>query len=335
MDKRFQVFISSTYSDLKEERSLVMRTIMSLNCIPAGMELFPAFDAEQLEFIKRVIDDCDYYILIVGGRYGSLTDEGISYTEKEFDYAKQKGLPILAFLHNDLDSIPLGKSEKDPIQRERLNQFREKVATGRLIQFWNTAEDLSGKVATSLSLTIMQSPAVGWVRANLQSTAESLQQENQLRKEVAELKDYVLKLEREKSEALALKELASLDAEFTIRYSHVCWSSISHHDIHSNGELIITWGNLFAAISPRLMDSPNEEKVRSIICNIVGEFKGITGGKISINKSDFDTIKIQLIALELVSTPYLKTVRGGMALFWQLTSKGRTLMMQLRTIHRM
>ena len=332
MDKRFQVFISSTYSDLKEERSQVMRVIMSLNCIPAGMELFPASNAEQFEFIKRVIDDCDYYILVVGGRYGSLTEEGISYTEKEFDYAKQKGLPILAFLHNDLESIPLGKSEKDPVKRERLNQFREKVATGRLIQFWDTADELSGKVATSLSLTIMQSPAVGWVRANLQSTVESLQQENQLRKEVAELKEYIFKLEKEKSDALALKDLASLDAEYSIRYSHVRWSSISHQDIHSNGELKISWGNLFAAISPRLMDSPNEERVRSIICSIVGEYNGITTGKITIDKRDFDTIKIQLIALELVTTPYLKTVGGGMALFWQLTSKGQKLMMKLRTI---
>lgn len=81
MDKRYQVFISSTYADLKEERSKVMQTIMSLNCIPAGMELFPASNDEQFEFIKRVIDDCDYYILIVGGRYGSLSEDGISYTE--------------------------------------------------------------------------------------------------------------------------------------------------------------------------------------------------------------------------------------------------------------
>ena len=79
MDKRYQVFISSTYADLREERSKVMQTIMSLNCIPAGMELFPASNAELFEFIKRIIDDCDYYILIVWGRYGSLSEDGISY----------------------------------------------------------------------------------------------------------------------------------------------------------------------------------------------------------------------------------------------------------------
>lgn len=91
MDKRYQIFISSTFSDLKEERNKVMQTIMSLDCIPAGMELFPAMDEEQFEFIKRVIDDCDYYLLIVGARYGSMDDNGVSYTEKEYDYAKEKG----------------------------------------------------------------------------------------------------------------------------------------------------------------------------------------------------------------------------------------------------
>ena len=75
MDKRYQVFISSTCADLKEERRAVIQTVIQLNCIPAGMELFPAADEEQLAFIKRVIDDCDYYLLIIGGRYGSV-DEG-------------------------------------------------------------------------------------------------------------------------------------------------------------------------------------------------------------------------------------------------------------------
>ena len=48
MDKRYQVFISSTYSDLKEERGKVMQTVMSLDCIPAGMEFFTAIDSEQI-----------------------------------------------------------------------------------------------------------------------------------------------------------------------------------------------------------------------------------------------------------------------------------------------
>ena len=59
MNKRYQVFISSTYADLKDERSKVIQTIMELDCIPAGMELFPAIDNEHFDFIKKSIDDCD------------------------------------------------------------------------------------------------------------------------------------------------------------------------------------------------------------------------------------------------------------------------------------
>jgi Domain of unknown function (DUF4062) len=80
--KRFQVFVSSTYKDLVDERSAIFDTLMKLDCIPAGMESFPAFDEEQLEYIKRIIDDSDYYVLIIAGRYGSLTEGGISFTEK-------------------------------------------------------------------------------------------------------------------------------------------------------------------------------------------------------------------------------------------------------------
>jgi hypothetical protein len=57
MEKRYQVFVSSTFVDLKDERQKVMQTLMKMDCIPAGMELFPATDEEQFEFIKRIIDD--------------------------------------------------------------------------------------------------------------------------------------------------------------------------------------------------------------------------------------------------------------------------------------
>src|SRR6266849_1019042 len=99
MDKVYQVFVSSTYSDLQVERKHVSETLAKAGYIPAGMELFPATDQQQLEFIKRVIDRCDYYVVIVGGRYGSLADEKISFTEMEYEYARQRGIPVLAFLH--------------------------------------------------------------------------------------------------------------------------------------------------------------------------------------------------------------------------------------------
>ncbi len=86
MEKRYQVFVSSTFRDLELERQEVMHALLELDCMPSGMELFPAANETQWNLIKKVIDDCDYYVLILGGRYGSIGPEGISYTEMEYRY---------------------------------------------------------------------------------------------------------------------------------------------------------------------------------------------------------------------------------------------------------
>lgn len=174
MEKRYQIFISSTYSDLKEERTKVMQTIMSLDCIPAGMELFPAMDEEQFEFIKRIIDGCDYYLLIVGARYGSMDENGVSYTEKEYDYAVANGIPVMAFLHNDISSILVNKADISDDLRRKLSNFRQKVETGRLVQYWRNADDLNAKVAVSLPKTIKMFPRTGWVKANFMANSKSI-----------------------------------------------------------------------------------------------------------------------------------------------------------------
>ena len=70
--KKYQVFISSTYKDLLEERKKVQEILLMADCIPAGMEAFVAANDEQFEVIKKVIDLCDYYVLIIGNRYGSI-----------------------------------------------------------------------------------------------------------------------------------------------------------------------------------------------------------------------------------------------------------------------
>lgn len=91
-EKRYQVFISSTFEDLQEERRAVSDTLLSVDCIPVGMEEFPATDEAQFDFIKKIIDESDYYLLIIGGRYGTVDDEGISFTEKEYSYAVSKNI---------------------------------------------------------------------------------------------------------------------------------------------------------------------------------------------------------------------------------------------------
>jgi hypothetical protein len=78
MKKRYQVFVSSTYADLQQERSKVIQTLMEMDCIPAGMELFPAMDEAQLDFTKKIIDDSDYYLLISNASLSNSASESPS-----------------------------------------------------------------------------------------------------------------------------------------------------------------------------------------------------------------------------------------------------------------
>jgi hypothetical protein len=114
MDKVYQVFISSTFSDLEDERRQVSNTLAKAGYLVAGMELFPASDQQQLDFIKRVIDRSDYYVVIIGARYGSLADDKLSFTEHEFEYARSRGIPVLAFLHKHPDRIEVRKTDQEP-----------------------------------------------------------------------------------------------------------------------------------------------------------------------------------------------------------------------------
>jgi hypothetical protein len=114
-EKKYQIFVSSTYKDLIDAREKVFETILRLYHFPVGMEMFSADDVEQWEVIKDTIDSSDYYVVIIGHRYGSVTAEGLSYTEKEYDYAKEQNIPILAFIRDrDVATKPSERDENHP-----------------------------------------------------------------------------------------------------------------------------------------------------------------------------------------------------------------------------
>ena len=166
MKKKFQVFISSTYEDLKDERIAVTQCLLDNDCIPVGMEQFPASDMSQMEYIKKILDDCDYYILILAGRYGSLDKDGVGFTEKEFDYAKSKNIPVLSFIVKDIGMLPSHKCEQTDKGHRLLNRFREKVCSNSMIKYYSNIDSLQGHVSTSINKCIKDHPAIGWVRGN-------------------------------------------------------------------------------------------------------------------------------------------------------------------------
>ncbi|MCJ2077237.1 DUF4062 domain-containing protein [Methylobacterium sp. E-016] len=106
MEKKYQIFISSTYTDLIDVRREIAKAVLRQTEIPAAMEDFGSIDKKALDYIKEVIDQCDYYVLIIAGRYGSSDETGISYTEQEYDYAVLKSKTVLVFIRKNVGDIP-------------------------------------------------------------------------------------------------------------------------------------------------------------------------------------------------------------------------------------
>lgn len=130
------------------------------------MEMFSAADEDQWEIIKEEIDSSDFYILIIGNRYGSIEETtGISYTEKEFDYAVEKKIPVLAFIVDSSVSMIPDRFDSDPQKIAKLNVFKEKVKqSGRYVKFWKNVDNLETLISQSISKAVFRGNRPGWVR---------------------------------------------------------------------------------------------------------------------------------------------------------------------------
>jgi hypothetical protein len=321
MDKRYQVFVSSTYTDLVDERQSVIQILLKMKCIPAGMELFPAANEEQWKFIQRVIDDCDYYVLVIKHRYGSLTSEGMSYTEKEYDYAVSRGMTVLAFVFGG----PIDENaEPDAGARGKLAAFKTRVLRARLASQWSKPEELPGLVATSLINAIDTQPAIGWVRGDRVAGEDSLNALVQLRKENDDLKKAAATLAAALSPQIP--NLAGMGESVKVHGKY--WVE----NFNPDWEVTVSWNRLFALLSPFLMRPPAEEYAQTLLGKVLFPLFGKQGTTITVDDQDFQTVKIQLIAYGLVMVNYTAAVGGGTGLFWSLTALGQKRMVELRAV---
>jgi nucleoside 2-deoxyribosyltransferase len=348
MNTRHQVFLSSTYEDLKEERLEVLKALLELDCIPCGMEYFPASNQDQWSYITQLIDDCDYYVVVVAGKYGSVDDSGISYTQREYEYAVAKGIPTIAFLHGELGKIPVEKSEQDPKRREQLDSFR-KLCQTRLCKNWTNVHELGAVVSRSLTQLIKHSPRPGWVKAGDLASEEASREILALRRTVDGLHQ---ELDRVRSHPpLGSEHLAQGDDKFSIDFGVLLtqdvadWRTPARH-IRLSFSAVVTWDELFGAISPNLVVPVTEVKMRNDICSLLEERSSteITTehpqyliGSLTIADSIFQTIKVQFSALGLIEPIITKRVtekREREILTWQLTSLGKRKLVQVKAIVR-
>lgn len=172
MEKIYKCFVSSTYEDLVEERNKVFEVILDHHNMPVGMEHFNASDESQWNYITKMLEGCDYFILIVAHRYGSTTDDGMSFTEKETRHAKEKAIPVLAFILSDKVDWPGNRYEKVPEKAERLENFKEWLKSDAIVKSWKDIGELGEKVAVALSEAMRNNPRPGYIRGSVDEASQ-------------------------------------------------------------------------------------------------------------------------------------------------------------------
>lgn len=167
VDRHHEVFVSSTYVDLKDERQAVLQTLLRMNCLPVGMELFPNGRPDVWQLIEDLISRCDVYILILAGRSGTLAPDGsMSFTEKEFRLAQSLGKPMLIYPHlRPSEHNPAACADETDLQRSRLEAFHNLVKKSSTRPWLDVAE-LRANVAIDLA-TMLPHVAASWTRSQL------------------------------------------------------------------------------------------------------------------------------------------------------------------------
>lgn len=198
MNKKLQVFVSSTYTDLIEERQAAVEAILDAGHIPAGMELFKA-GKSQMKTICKWIDESDVYMLILGGRYGSIEEEsGLSYTELEYRYALSKNMPVFAivlddsFLSSKVTSLGMD-AVFETINIDNYDIFKKAVKSN-IVKFVNNTDQIISVIHSHLHEILSDSEyhLVGWVRNDIMN-----EQCNLLLKTIDKLKQSKKRLKKQ------------------------------------------------------------------------------------------------------------------------------------------
>lgn len=347
METRYQVFVSSTYTDLVEERRAVMQCLLTMDCIPAGMELFPAADESAWGLIESVIKDSDYYVLILGGRYGTASkDNPLSYTEREYNLAIKLKVPVLAFLHKDPGKIVQEKTDVKDAARQALNNFRKRIADTHHVNFWTNPDDLASKAMLAIRHATKTHPRIGWIRADQAMDARTARELERLRREnddlLAKAAESSAEVSRNASELACSDEL--VPGNVLIRFKKdpptgTRASNDARPTTTVTEALGMTWTEVFGVLGPKAMEGMTEYGVSSGLRETIGiRFRRAHPGQelydlyITIPDELDGRVKTQFMALGWWKLERPSGNKGYIK--WWLTEVGRTRLVEILSVRK-
>jgi hypothetical protein len=285
------------------------------------MEAFVASNESQWDVIKRVIDECDYYILIVGGRYGSISADGISYTEKEYRYAKKLGIPVLAFVHADPDKIPVGKAERDEKLQSKLDAFRSEVMAEHPIRKWKSPSELGGLVSRSLIREIKINPRPGWIRNDGSSPVALLERINILTEENRSMREAISAQKKEEPD----ETLQSGADKVTLRGVRTIRSKGTYARKGEEWSVETTWDDIYRDVGPAIINEATETRLKGLLSRFhsLDEIKPAYDLiEAEVYLETWSDILIQFRALGLMQPGTKKRGVNDKGSYWAITPRG-------------
>jgi hypothetical protein len=343
MNRKLQVFISSTFQDLRDERQAAVEGVLLAKHIPAGMELFTAGDASQLEVIKQWIKESDVYLLILGARYGSIEPlSGLSYSEIEYDFAVSNGLPHFALV---LDDVAVARKHAAGLvspsaadEAAKLQSFRAKVLS-KSSKFVDDPRDIKIGVLQSLHDIENRPGLIGWTRSNeIRNDPATTEQMSALVEANRRLREGVEQTQRQLAEAKnrisTSEDLASLDSTISLALeSYKKASRNSSGRWYAVKTVEISWRDLFGRMAIKLLAPANDDMLNGTIAHEIG-FPALSEAQTRVSNRDWETVKAQFLSLGYVTITYGMSITKIPILIWQLTDLGTKVGLLLRTVKR-
>ncbi|WP_168377949.1 DUF4062 domain-containing protein [Acinetobacter cumulans] len=324
LDKRYQVFISTSGSEMQPERIILAQTLVGMGFFSWGLEQRTPLSTA---FARRQIDDCDYVVILLGSQYGEQSVSGVGYMHLEYIYAVTKQKPVIVFMHEDPNSRDLSLHDEKPELREKFKDFR-KLLQNEVDQVFSyrTLRDLEMAVRLNMPQMLERYPVSGWVRP---------QNTQALHDEIDRLKAQLVQLEtesgkREVDPFLSLPKV-SMHEVFSFEYRMHAYQDGNFKELKVQKKM--TWAQLLSILGSTFVNPTPEE----FFSKRMNEFLNETG----LEDARVEMPRAHAVARAQVNIRALHSIKSQMRqndwiipngrddrqrMLWQVTSKGQKLL---------
>lgn len=175
-----RIFVSSSFEDLREHRAAAIQVLRQLGHEVLAMEDMVAGSTAPLTKVIDMVDRSEAYVGIFAWRYGYIPKNNAipasptvrsipnvaeavfgqtSITHYEYLRAKQRDLPIMAFLLDEqypwpphrIDGFDTRKADA-PANSDKIRELRQLLQLERVVAWYTTPTDLEARVSAAVTM---------------------------------------------------------------------------------------------------------------------------------------------------------------------------------------